>query len=139
MYSEDRAEFDKLDELIKEIILLETNQVDLTLIIDKATAKDQWDALLVKYKDSRKQVMTIKQKKFVNYEKKKDQSVQDTWAALHKIRNDIIVIKSSLAEVYDTEELLYRLYDYLSTKYSIIVIVLKSNKKKNENKALRIL
>ena len=44
-----------------------------------------------------------------------------------------------MVEVYDIEELLYRLYDCLPTEYSITVVVLKSNKKKNENKTLRIL
>ena len=65
--------------------------------------------------------------------------MQDTWAALHKIRNDIIAIKLSLGIVYDTEELLYRLYDSLSAEYIITIAVLKSNEEKDEIKTLRVL
>lgn len=139
LHPDDGSEYNKLDELAKELILLGTDQVDLTLIINKPTAKDQWEALITKYKDTRKLVFAIKQKEFVNYTKKEEQSVQDAWAALHKIRNDIIAIKPSLKTAYDTEELLYRLYDSLPAEYAITVAVLKSNEEKDEIKALRIL
>lgn len=56
---------------------------------------------------------------------------------LHKIRNDIIAIKPSLVTAYNTEELLYRLYDSLPTEYATTVAVLKSNEEKDEIKALR--
>lgn len=139
LHPDDRAEYDKLDGLAKELILLGTDEVDLTRIIDKATAKEQWDALVEKYKDNRKLVVANKQKEFVNYEKKPEQTVQDTWSALHKIRNDIVAIKPSLATAYDTEEILYRLYDSLPPEYATTVAVLKSQEEKDDIRALRIL
>ena len=65
--------------------------------------------------------------------------MQDIWTTLYKIRNNIIIIKLLLRIAYNTKKLLYRLYDSLSTKYIIIITILKSNKEKNEIKALRIL
>lgn len=57
--------------------------------------------------------MANKHKEFINYEKKEEHTVQDAGAAIHKIRNDIVAIKPTLAAAYDTEEILYRLYDSL--------------------------
>ena len=45
------------------------------LVIDKTTAKGQWDELTGKYKDNRKQVVANKYKEFVNYEKKEEHTV----------------------------------------------------------------
>ena len=69
LHSDDRSDYDKLDGLAKELILLGTDQVDLTLIINKPTTKDQWEALMTKYKDTRKLVVATKQEEFVNYTK----------------------------------------------------------------------
>ena len=65
--------------------------------------------------------------------------MQDIWAALYKIRNNIIAIKLLLKLVYNTKKLLYRLYDFLFTKYITTIIILKSNEERDEIKALRIL
>lgn len=54
-------------------------------------------------------IVTNKLKEFVNHEKKQKRTVQDACAALHKIRDNIIAIKPSLATAYDKEEILYRL------------------------------
>lgn len=109
------------------------------LVIDKTTVKGQQDKLTGKYKDNRKQVVANKYKEFVNYKKKEEYTVLDIQAALHKIRNDIMAIKPTLAAAYNTEEILYRLYDSLPPKYNTITIVLKSNEEKDVIKALRIL
>ena len=50
-----------------------------------------------------------------------------------------MAIKPTLAAAYDTEEILYRLYDSLPPEYGTTVAVLKSNKEKDAIKALRIL
>lgn len=50
-----------------------------------------------------------------------------------------MAIKPTLAAAYDTEEILYRLYDSLPPEYNTTVAVLKSNEEKNAIKALRIL
>ena len=60
LHPDDRAEYDKLDGLAKGLIIQGTDDVDLTRIIDKLTAKEQWDALVIKYKDNRKQVVANK-------------------------------------------------------------------------------
>ena len=133
------AEYDKLDGLAKELIIQGTNDIDLTRIIDKPTAKDQWDVLIAKYKDTRKEVVASKQKEFVNYEKKPEQSIQDAWAILYKIRNDIVAIKPSLKTAYDTDEVLYRLYNSLPPEYSTTVATLKANEEKDDVRALRVL
>ena len=41
--------------------------------------------------------------------------------------------------IYDIEEILYRLYDSLLSKYDTIVVVFKSQKEKNKDKTFRIL
>ena len=61
------------------------------------------------------------------------------WSSLHKIRNNIIVIKYFLKPTYDIEEILYKLYNFFSSKYNTIVVVFKSQKEKNKNKTFRIL
>ena len=100
LFHDGRADYDKLDGLVKELFLTGTDRIDLTLIIDQPTAKDQWDDLVRKYKDTRKQVVANKQKGIINFEKKEEQTVRDTWAALHKISNEILAIKPTLARAY---------------------------------------
>lgn len=71
--------------------------------------------------------------------KKSGHTIQDTWAALHKIRSDIIAIKPGLKNVYSDEELLYRLYDSLPPEYALTVATLKAREETDANKVLRIL
>ena len=72
LFFDGRADYDKLDGLAKELFLTGADTVDLTLIIDQPTAKDQWDDLVRKKKGTRKQVVANKQKEIVNYEKKEE-------------------------------------------------------------------
>lgn len=139
LFPEDGAEYNKLEGTAKQFILEGVDAIDFNLVINKDTAREQWEALKGKYIDNRKQVVAHKQKELVNYVKKPGHTIQDTWAALHKIRSDIIAIRPALKHVYSDEELLYRLYDSLPPEYAVTVATLKAREETDTNKVLRIL
>ena len=80
-----------------------------------------------------------KYREFVIYKKKLEETIQDIWTSLYKLRNNIITIKLVFASVFNTNKILYTLYNSLPIKFYITIATLKINKEKNKTKALRVL
>lgn len=133
------ADFSKLDGIAKEQILTGIDMTDYNLIATLDTAKGQWEKLQSKYTDNRRLVIANKQKELVNYKKQEDQTVQDAWAAIHKLANEIIAVKPNLKASYADEELLFILYNSLPIRYAITVDTLKARDEKDAIIALRVL
>ena len=83
-------------------------KIDQNAIILVSSAKEAYNSLRVKYYDRRLAVASSKLKELTNYEKKDEESIQDVWTRLSKLRSDIIAIKPSMKESYDDTELLMR-------------------------------
>ena len=133
------ADFSKLDGIAKEQILTGIDMTDYNLIATLDTAKEQWEKLQSKYTDNRRLVIANKQKELVNYKKQEEHTVQDAWAAIHKLANEIISVKPNLKPSYADEELLYILYDSLPSGYATTVDTLKARDEKDAMKVLRVL
>ena len=115
------------------------DQADLDAIVNFSDAKDAYDALHAKYFDHRRAVATYKLRDLTTYQKKEEESIQDAWTTLHKMRKDIVAIRPNVRDTYDDEELLMRLLDSLPPEYSATVDTIKARETIDINNVLRIL
>lgn len=139
LFPDDAGKWDEYNGRARFLMLEAVKEIDQNAIILVSSAKEAYDSLRAKYYDRRLAVASSKLKELTNYEKKDEESIQDVWTRLSKLRSDIIAIKPSMKESYDDTELLMRLLDCLPSPYNTTVDTLKARGNVATLEALRIL
>ena len=139
VFPDDAGKWEEYNGRARFLMLEAVNEIDQNAIVLVSSAKEAYDSLRTKYYDRRLAVASSKLKELTNYEKKDEESIQDTWTRLSKLRSDVIAIKPSMKESYDDTELLMRLLDCLPSSYNTTVDTLKARGNVTTLEALRIL